>query len=187
MSLVVLLVATSVSSTGFAAASYCHWDPATKQNVCVNEPYQLLNCPRLPAGQYSGYVARSSTSTSLPVSESESDYYCSCIEPFRQTGRGVMGVRTPSGCYVRGRVESDYYSSYSCCIESFRQAGRGVPGLRTPWGYYVGRSSDQTGGYVSYYLNCPNCPKYPSYSYYANYPYCWNYANNYPYCYCSDP
>jgi hypothetical protein len=45
LSVLLLLVATSVLSTGFTAteatsapASYCTWDPVTKQNVCVSEP-----------------------------------------------------------------------------------------------------------------------------------------------------
>jgi hypothetical protein len=62
LSLVLLLVATSVLSTGFtttaatsAVASYCTWDPTTKKNVCFSEPSgfvqttsQLLNCPKYP-------------------------------------------------------------------------------------------------------------------------------------------
>jgi len=49
-----VLVATSVLSAGStataAAASSerrpnCHWDSVAKQNVCVDESYQLLNCP----------------------------------------------------------------------------------------------------------------------------------------------
>lgn len=72
LSVVLLLVATSVLSTGFTAtastsalASYCQWDPITKQNVCVDEPSefsqttasqptsQLPNCPNYP--NYSNY------------------------------------------------------------------------------------------------------------------------------------
>jgi len=78
LSVVLLLVATSVLSTGFTAtaatsapASYCQWDPATKQNVCVSDLSELsqptttqptsqlpncpnyLNCPNYP--NYPGY------------------------------------------------------------------------------------------------------------------------------------
>jgi hypothetical protein len=72
LSVVLLLVATSVLSTGFTAtaaisapASYCRWDPVTKQNVCVSElsefsqltasqpTSQLRNCPYYP--NYSNY------------------------------------------------------------------------------------------------------------------------------------
>jgi hypothetical protein len=117
LSLVVLLVATSVSSTGFAAASYCHWDPATNQNVCVNEPYQPPTTLR--AGQYGGYAARSSTSTSPCACTrcSPTDYYSSyssCIVLFRQGARGISGVRTPSGCYAAGGFGSSYYANYPC-------------------------------------------------------------------------
>ena len=171
LSLVVLLVATSVSSTGFAAASYCHWDPATNQNVCVNEPYQLLNCARSPAGQYSRYAATSCTSTSLPVSESESDYYsshCSSIESYRQAGRGVQGVRTPWGYYVARSEEGMYVT------------------------YYWNRPNCPNYPSYSYYANHPCYSTYarqhPCDSTYAKqYPCYSNYANNYPYCYCSDP
>jgi hypothetical protein len=84
LSLVLLLVATSVISTGstasatddrgplpnpdrltdsMAVASYCTWDPVTKQNVCVSDPSEFSqptsrldcqkypnypNCPRYP-------------------------------------------------------------------------------------------------------------------------------------------
>ena len=67
LSVILLLVATSVLSTGFtaiattsAAGSYCQWDPVKKKNVCFSEPSgfsqttsQLPNCPNYP--NYSNY------------------------------------------------------------------------------------------------------------------------------------
>jgi hypothetical protein len=72
LSVVLLLVAMSVLSTGFTATastsaptSHCQWDPITKQTVCVGETSrfsrptvsqptsQLPNCPNYP--NYSNY------------------------------------------------------------------------------------------------------------------------------------
>jgi hypothetical protein len=211
------LVATSASSTGFAAAS-C---PATRQNVCVNEPYQILNCPRLPAGQYSAYAATSSTSTSpcACTRYSPTDYYSSyssCIPLFRQGARGISGVRTPSGCYAAGGFGSSYYANcpyyntYTCKTQTppptYQELISQHQGMM--WRSDIGWFYPQGTSY-SYCANCPSCSNYanyPSCSYYAcsqllhpqycaNYPYCSYNANypcdssyaNYPYCYYSDP
>jgi hypothetical protein len=79
LSVVLLLVASTVLFTGFTAtattspASYCYWDPATKQNVCVSDlsefsqpttsqkTSQLPNYPNYP--NYQNYPPTGSTAS----------------------------------------------------------------------------------------------------------------------------
>jgi hypothetical protein len=160
LSVVLLLVATSVLSTGFtvtaatsAPASYCTWDPVAKKNICVSEPSgfsqttsQLPNCPNYP--NYSNYP-NCPNYPNYPYSPNYPNY-----------------PNTPN------YPNYPYYSNYGNYPYSPNYPN--YPGYPNYPNY---------GNYANYPCLCdpndPNClcrPNYPNYPYSPNYP-------NYPYYY----
>ena len=172
-----MLVATSVLLTGFtanaatSAASYCYWDPTTKQNVCVSgtswftQPTtsQLPNCP------YPYYPS-----------------YSNC--PPTQ-GQWTYAYQQQTTC-----LENPKISNYPC-YRSYQVPTSQLPNCSNYPSYsnypncpnYQAPTSQPPNcpSYPNYSNGYPNCPNYqvrtsglancPNYSNYSNYPECPNY------------
>jgi hypothetical protein len=178
LSVALLLVATSVLLTGFtanaasSAASYCYWDSATKQNICVSgtswfsQPTtsQLPNCPNCP--NYSNCPPTQGQWTY--VYQQNYQQQTTCLENSKISSYpSYRNYQVPTSQLPNCPYPN--YQNYPNC------PNYQVPAPQLP----------KCPNYPNYYYGYPNCPNYqvptsklpncPNYPNYSNYPNCPNY------------